>query len=54
MNGKTVLVSGTSIAGPALARRLHQHGFEPTVVKRAPALRPGRHPVDVCGVARDA
>ncbi|HEX2772930.1 MAG TPA: FAD-dependent monooxygenase [Micromonosporaceae bacterium] len=53
MNGKTVLVSGASIAGPALAHWLHRHGFEPTVVERAPALRPGGHAVDVRGVARD-
>ncbi len=50
---RSVLISGASIAGPALAYWLHQHGFEPTVVEVAPALRPGGHAVDLRGVARD-
>lgn len=53
MKSKTVLISGASIAGPALAYWLGRHGFQPTVVERAPALRPGGHAVDVRGVARD-
>lgn len=53
MTTKTVLVSGASIAGPALAYWLHRHGFQPTVVEVAPALRPGGHAVDLRGVARD-
>src|SRR5690349_8539935 len=53
MTSKTVLASGASIAGPALAYWLHRHGFQATVVEVAPALRPGGHAVDVRGVARD-
>ncbi|MFK0256489.1 FAD-dependent monooxygenase [Streptomyces sp. NPDC090445] len=48
---KTVLVSGASIAGPALAYWLGRHGFEPTVVELAPALRPGGQAVDFRGAA---
>jgi 2-polyprenyl-6-methoxyphenol hydroxylase-like FAD-dependent oxidoreductase len=50
---KSVLVSGASIAGPAVAYWLHRQGFEVTVVEVAPALRPGGHAVDIRGVARD-
>jgi 2-polyprenyl-6-methoxyphenol hydroxylase-like FAD-dependent oxidoreductase len=50
---RTVLISGAGIAGPALAFWLHHHGFEPTIVERAPALRPGGQAVDVRGVALD-
>jgi 2-polyprenyl-6-methoxyphenol hydroxylase-like FAD-dependent oxidoreductase len=46
---KTVLISGASIAGPALAHWLRQYGFEPTVVELAPALRGGGHAVDFRG-----
>jgi 2-polyprenyl-6-methoxyphenol hydroxylase-like FAD-dependent oxidoreductase len=48
-----ILVSGASIAGPAVAWWLRRYGFAVTVVERAPALRPGGHAVDVRGVARD-
>jgi 2-polyprenyl-6-methoxyphenol hydroxylase-like FAD-dependent oxidoreductase len=48
---KTVLISGAGVAGPALAYWLHRHGFAPTVVERAPTLRPGGHAVDVRGAA---
>jgi 2-polyprenyl-6-methoxyphenol hydroxylase-like FAD-dependent oxidoreductase len=48
-----VLISGASIAGPALAHCLRQYGFEVTVVERAPALRPGGQAVDLRGVAKD-
>ncbi|MFJ8299138.1 FAD-dependent monooxygenase [Streptomyces sp. NPDC094447] len=47
----TVLISGASIAGPALALWLHRYGFAPTVVERAPALRTGGYKVDVRGTA---
>ncbi|PGM54646.1 FAD-dependent monooxygenase [Bacillus sp. AFS053548] len=46
-----VLISGASIAGPALAYWLHRYGFEVTVVERAPALRPGGYAVDIRGAA---
>ncbi|GAA2499281.1 FAD-dependent monooxygenase [Winogradskya humida] len=46
---KTVLISGASIAGPALAWWLDHHGYRPTVVEIAPALRPGGGAVDYRG-----
>lgn len=49
MSTKRVLVSGASIAGPALAYWLGRHGFEPTVVEIAPALRGGGAAVDFRG-----
>ena len=50
---KTILISGASIAGPALAYWLRRHGFQPTVVERAAAPRPGGQAVDVRGAAID-
>lgn len=47
----SVLISGASIAGPALAYWLARHGFTPTLLERAPAPRPGGHAVDVRGAA---
>jgi 2-polyprenyl-6-methoxyphenol hydroxylase-like FAD-dependent oxidoreductase len=49
MSAKTVLISGASIAGPALAYWLDRYGFEVTVVERAAALRPGGQAVDFKG-----
>ncbi|MFG1942758.1 FAD-dependent monooxygenase [Nonomuraea sp. NPDC048826] len=49
----TVLISGSGVAGPALAYWLRHHGIRATVVERAPALRPGGQAVDVRGVALD-
>jgi 2-polyprenyl-6-methoxyphenol hydroxylase-like FAD-dependent oxidoreductase len=49
----TVLISGASVAGPALAYWLGRHGFTPTVVERAPAPRPGGQAIDIRGVALD-
>lgn len=48
---KTVLISGASIAGPALAYWLRRYGFEPTIVERAPALREGGYKIDIRGAA---
>ncbi|MEB3366742.1 FAD-dependent monooxygenase [Saccharopolyspora mangrovi] len=48
---KTVLISGASIAGPALAFWLNKWGFRPTVVERAPAIRDGGYAIDVRGAA---
>ncbi|MEU9117824.1 FAD-dependent monooxygenase [Streptomyces sp. NPDC048483] len=50
---KTVLVSGASVAGLTLAYWLHHHGYAPTVVERAPGVRPGGQAIDVRGVALD-
>ena len=47
----SVLISGASITGPALAYWLHRYGFDVTVVERAPALRSGGYGVDIRGVA---
>ncbi|TMR11195.1 FAD-dependent oxidoreductase [Nonomuraea turkmeniaca] len=49
-----ILVSGASIAGPALAYWLTRHGFAVTVVERAPALRKtGGHAIDLFRPAMD-
>ncbi|MGW0480047.1 FAD-dependent monooxygenase [Nonomuraea sp. NPDC003214] len=49
-----VLISGASVAGPALAYWLTRYGFEVTVVERAPALRKtGGHAVDLFRPALD-
>jgi 2-polyprenyl-6-methoxyphenol hydroxylase-like FAD-dependent oxidoreductase len=50
---KKVLVSGASIAGPALAYWLDRYGFDVTVVERANAVRRGGYPIDVRGTAID-
>jgi 2-polyprenyl-6-methoxyphenol hydroxylase-like FAD-dependent oxidoreductase len=43
-----ILVSGASIAGPAVAYWLTRHGYSVTVVERAPSLgRTGGHAVDL-------
>ncbi|MEC3981044.1 FAD-dependent monooxygenase [Amycolatopsis sp. H20-H5] len=44
-----VLISGASVAGPALAYWLHRHGMQTTIVERAPEVRPGGLPVDFRG-----
>jgi len=48
---RTVLISGASIAGPALAYWLHRHGFRPVVVERSANLRGGGYPIDVRAAA---
>ncbi|GGQ04220.1 FAD-dependent monooxygenase [Streptosporangium pseudovulgare] len=49
MKNTTVLISGASIAGPALAYWLTRYGCAVTVVERAPSLRPGGQAVDFKG-----
>ena len=51
MPSKTVLISGASIAGPALAYWLKRNGFVPTIVERAPRPRPGGQAIDIRGKA---
>ncbi|MER7464909.1 FAD-dependent monooxygenase [Streptomyces sp. NPDC097981] len=46
-----VLISGASVAGPALAHWLHRYGFTTTIVEAAPALRDGGYAVDFRGEA---
>ncbi|GHC51567.1 FAD-dependent monooxygenase [Streptomyces flavofungini] len=48
---RRVLISGASIAGPALAYWLHRSGFAVTVVEKAGALRGGGYPIDIRGTA---
>ena len=48
-----MLVTGASIAGPALAHWLRRRGAGVTVVERAPGLRPGGQAVDARGVTRE-
>ncbi|WP_419999934.1 FAD-dependent monooxygenase [Streptomyces boninensis] len=47
----TVLVSGASIAGPAVAYWLHRYGFTVTVVEKSTGVRGGGYPIDVRGTA---
>ena len=49
--GRTVLVSGASIAGPAVAFWLQRYGFAVTVVEKSAGLRGGGYPIDVRGTA---
>ncbi|MFC0454304.1 FAD-dependent monooxygenase [Rhodococcus jostii] len=49
MPNRTVLISGASIAGPALAFWLSRCGYAVTVVERAPDLRLGGQAVDFKG-----
>ncbi|WP_033319549.1 FAD-dependent monooxygenase [Streptomyces yerevanensis] len=48
---RKVLISGASIAGPALAFWLNRYGFAVTVVEKAGTLRDGGYPIDVRGTA---
>jgi 2-polyprenyl-6-methoxyphenol hydroxylase-like FAD-dependent oxidoreductase len=48
-----VLISGASIAGPALAYWLLEAGYEVTIVERAPEPRPGGQAIDIRGPALD-
>lgn len=53
MGQRRVLICGAGIAGPTLAYWLARHGFQPTVVERADALRSSGNPVDVHGAATE-
>lgn len=46
---KKVLISGASIAGPALALWLVRYGFEVTLVEKASQVRPGGQNIDFKG-----
>ncbi|MFD9940477.1 FAD-dependent monooxygenase [Nonomuraea sp. NPDC059023] len=48
---RTILVSGASIAGPALAFWLNRYGYAVTVVEKSGTLRAGGYPIDVRGTA---
>lgn len=53
MSGPRVLVSGASVAGPALAYWLVRAGCKVTVVERASSLRSAGQGIDVRDAARD-
>ena len=53
MRASNVLISGAGIAGPTLAYWLSRHGFVPTLVERAPALRTGGYIIDFWGTGYD-
>ncbi len=48
-----ILISGAGIAGPCLAYWLRRHGFQPTIVERAPRLRTGGYVIDFWGAGFD-
>ncbi|MGW0909580.1 FAD-dependent monooxygenase [Streptomyces sp. NPDC002853] len=48
---RKVLISGASIAGPALAFWLTRHGYAVTVVEQASTPRSGGYPIDIRGTA---
>ncbi|MCB2079340.1 MAG: FAD-dependent monooxygenase [Novosphingobium sp.] len=48
---KDILISGASIAGPALAWWLHKAGFAPVLVEKMPCRARGGHAIDVRGAA---
>lgn len=48
-----ILISGAGIAGPALAYWLRRHGFRPTLLEHAPALRTGGYVIDFWGLGYD-
>ncbi|MDX9959755.1 MAG: FAD-dependent monooxygenase [Spirochaetia bacterium] len=52
-NRGSVLISGASIAGPALAYWLNKFGYNVTVVERAPGPRKGGYAVDLRGPAME-
>jgi 2-polyprenyl-6-methoxyphenol hydroxylase-like FAD-dependent oxidoreductase len=52
MAKRNVLISGASVAGPAVAYWLRRYGFNPTIVERAPAPRSGGQAIDLRGTAR--
>ena len=53
MKTKSILISGASVAGPALAYWLNRYGYETTIVERSPVLRPGGYAVDFRGAAME-
>jgi 2-polyprenyl-6-methoxyphenol hydroxylase-like FAD-dependent oxidoreductase len=48
---RRILITGASLAGPALAYWVARYGFETTVVERAALLRPGGYAIDIRGTA---
>ncbi len=52
VTNKGILISGASIAGPALAYWLRARGIRTVIIERAPAPRPGGQAVDLRGAGR--
>ena len=50
---RTILISGSSIAGPVLAYWLKAYGFTPTIVEKASSLRKGGYKIDIRGRATE-
>jgi 2-polyprenyl-6-methoxyphenol hydroxylase-like FAD-dependent oxidoreductase len=50
---RTVLISGASIAGPALAHWLQRRGIRAVLVEKAPERRTGGYAIDLRGAAVD-
>ncbi|MGC2331695.1 MAG: FAD-binding domain [Candidatus Acidiferrales bacterium] len=48
-----ILISGAGIAGPTLAYWLARHGFDTTLIEKAPALRTGGYVIDFWGAGFD-
>lgn len=53
MSPSSALISGASIAGPALAFWLSEAGWDVTVVERADRLRTSGYPIDIRGTATE-
>ncbi|WPU91911.1 FAD-dependent monooxygenase [Mucilaginibacter sabulilitoris] len=53
INNRNILISGASIAGPALAYWLNQYGFNVTIVEKSPELRKGGYRIDIRGAATE-
>ena len=52
-SGRSVLISGGGISGLTLAYWLNRHGLRPTIVERAPRLRPEGYAIDFGGSGWD-
>ena len=52
-SNRSILISGASVAGPALAFWLAKLGFAPVIVEKAPALREGGYAVDFRGTSME-
>jgi len=50
---RKILVTGASVAGPAVAYWLAKRGFDVTLVERAKTIRSGGYAIDIRGVALD-
>jgi 2-polyprenyl-6-methoxyphenol hydroxylase-like FAD-dependent oxidoreductase len=53
VENRKILISGAGIAGPCLAFRLSQYGFEPVLIERASKLRSGGYIIDFWGLGFD-